>query len=167
MVSTLLYEARMEDVMKELWSRLGPMVLAASVKDVLADHAIGTDTQLAWQARLTALKSRHCEGVVAAGDNYRALGARAGFRATSVAKARQAYLTALFRARSDGSLASVLITAERFAALGDREVVEQCIRVAQKVAAQSRDPYAQEHLRAFTERWAASAQGIDDRELTP
>jgi hypothetical protein len=192
----------MEDVMKELWSSrwlclfipaivstLGPMVLAASVKDVLADHAIGTDTQLAWQARLlkveqamargdfagaealwretyaAALKSRHWEGVVAAGDTYRALGARAGFRATSVA--RQAYLIALFRARSEGSLAGVLIIAERFAALGDREVVEQCIRVAQKVAAQSRDPYAQEHLRAFTERWAASAQGIDDRELTP
>ena len=190
--------------MKELWSSrwlclfipaivstLGPMVLAASVKDVLADHAIGTDTQLAWQARLlkveqamargdfagaealwretyaAALKSRHWEGVVAAGDTYRALGARAGFRATSVAKARQAYLTALFRARSEGSLAGVLITAERFAELGDREVVEQCIRMARKVAAESRDPYAQEHLRAFTERWAASAQGIEDRELTP
>jgi len=204
MVSALRYEARMEDVMKEVWSSrwlclfipaivstLGPMVLAASVKDVLADHAIGTDTQLAWQARLlkveqamargdftgaealwreayaAALKSRHWEGVIAAGDTYRALGARAGFRATSVAKARQAYLTALFRARSEGSLAGVLITAERFAELGDREVVEQCIRMAQKVAAQSRDPYAQEHLRAFTERWAASAQGIEDQELTP
>jgi len=84
-----------------------------------------------------------------------------------VAKARQAYLSALFRARSEGSLAGVLITAERFAELGDRDVVEQCIRVARKVAAQSRDPYAEEHLRAFTERWAASAQEIDGRGLTP
>lgn len=189
--------------MKELWSSrwlclflpaivstLGPMLMAASVKDVLADHAIGTEAQLAWQGRLlkveqamavgnyvtaellwreayaAALKSRHWEGVVAAGDTYRALGARAGFRGAAVAKARQAYLTALFRARGEGSLAGVLITAERFAELGDREVVEQCIRVARKVAARSRDPYAEEHLRAFTERWAASAQGIDNRELT-
>ena len=49
--------------------------------------------------------------------------------------------------------------------LGDGEVVEQCIRVARQVAAQSRDPYAEEHLRAFTERWAASAQ--NDPSLTP
>jgi hypothetical protein len=190
--------------MKDLWSSrwlclfipaivstLGPMVLAATVKDVLADHAIGSEAQLAWQARLlrveqamadgdyvraellwrdayaAALKSRHWEGMVAVADTYRALGARAGFPAPAVAKARQAYLTALFRARSEGSLAGVLITADRFAELGDREVVEQCIRVAKKVAAQSRDPYAAEHLRAFIERWAASAQGIQHEGLTP
>ena len=190
--------------MKELWSSrwlclflpamvstLGPILIAASVRDVLADHAVEPDAQLGWQGRLlkveqamaagdfakaellwreayaAALKSRHWHGVVAAGDTYRALGARAGFPAAAVAKARQAYLTALFRARSEGTLAGVLITAERFAELGDREVVEQCIRVARKVAAQSRDPYATEHLRAFTERWAASARGIDTRELTP
>jgi hypothetical protein len=194
----------MEEAMKDLWSSrwlclfipaivstLGPMVLAATVKDVLADHAIGSEAQLAWQARLlrveqamadgdyvraellwrdayaAALKSRHWEGMVAVADTYRALGARAGFPAPAVAKARQAYLTALFRARSEGSLAGVLITADRFAELGDREVVEQCIRVAKKVAAQSRDPYAAEHLRAFIERWAASAQGIQHEGLTP
>jgi hypothetical protein len=194
----------MEDVMKELWSSrwlcllipaivstLGPVLLMATVRDAGADHAIGAETQLAWQARLlkveqamargdfaaaetlwreayaAALRSRHWEGMIAAGDTYRALGARAGFREASVAKARQAYLSALFRARSEGSLAGVLITAERFAELGDREVVEECIRVARQVAAQSRDPYAEEHLRAFTERWAASAQAIDGRGLTP
>jgi hypothetical protein len=73
----------------------------------------------------------------------------------------------LFRARSEGSLAGVLITADRFAELGDREVVAQCIRVAQRVVAQSRDPYAAEHLRAFTERWAASAEGIETGDRTP
>jgi hypothetical protein len=172
-------------------STLGPVLLMATVRDAGADHAIRAETQLAWQARLlqveqamargdfaaaetlwreayaAALRSRHWEGMIAAGDTYRALGARAGFREASVAKARQAYLSALFRARSEGSLAGVLITAERFAELGDREVVEQCIRVARQVAAQSRDPYAEEHLRAFTERWAASAQAIDGRGLTP
>ena len=51
--------------MKDLWSSrwlclflpaivstLGPMVLAATVKDVLADQAIGSEAQLSWQARL-------------------------------------------------------------------------------------------------------------------
>jgi len=193
-------EAAMKDLSSSRWlcislpaiaSTLGLMLLAATVLDVLADHAIGTEAQIAWQARLlevdealarsdlaaaerqwreayaAALKSRHWQGMVAVGDTYRVLGARAGFRAASVAKARQAYLTALFRARGEASLEGVLRAAERFAELGDREVVEQCIRVARQVAAQSRDPQAKEYVRAFTERWAADAQGSDHRGLTP
>jgi hypothetical protein len=55
----------MEEVMKELWSSrwlclmipaivstLGPALLLATVRDVVADHAVGTEAQLAWQARL-------------------------------------------------------------------------------------------------------------------
>ena len=164
--------------------------LVANVIDGFADHAIGTGTQIAWQAQLlkveealargdlataerqwreayaAALKSQHWQGMVATGDTYRVLGAQAGFRAASVAKARQAYLTALFRARSEGSVEGVLRTAERFAELGDRGVVERCIRVAQRVTEQSRDPQAGEYVRAFTERWAADAR-IDQRGLTP
>ena len=194
----------MEAVMMELWSSrwigfslpaiastLGPMLLAASVLDGFADHAIGTEIQIAWQAQLlkveealargdlaaaerqwreayaAALKSRHWQGMVATADTYRVLGSRAGFRGAAVAKARQAYLTALFRARSEESIEGVLLTAERFAELGDREVVEHCIRVARWVAAQSPDPQTKEHVRAFTERWAANAQGIDQRGLIP
>jgi hypothetical protein len=194
----------MEAVMKDLWSSrwlcwslpaivstLGLMPLVATVPTVLADHAIPTDTGIAWQVRLlevdeamargdlvtaerqwreayaAALKSRHWQGMVAAGDTYRALGARAGFRTTSTAKARQAYRTALFRARAEGSVEGVLRTAERFAELGDRDVVEQCIQVARRVAAQSPDPQAMELVRAFTERWAADARGSNNRGLTP
>jgi hypothetical protein len=171
-------------------STLGLMLLVANVIDGFADHAIGTGTQIAWQAQLlkveealargdfataerqwreayaAALKSRHWQGMVATGDTYRVLGAQAGFRAASVAKARQAYLTALFRAQSEGSVEGLLRTAERFAELGDRGVVERCIRVAQRVTEQSRDPQAGEYVRAFTERWAADAR-IDQRGLTP
>ena len=70
------------------------------------------------------------------------------------------------RARSEGSVEGVLRTAERFAELGDRGAVERCIRVAQRVTEQSRDPQAPEYVRAFTERWAADAR-IDQRGLTP
>ena len=204
MVSALPYMVRMEAVMNDLWSSrwlcwslpaivstLGLIPIVATVPTVVADHAIGTDVQIRWQARLlaveeamargdlltaerlwreayvAALKSRHWQGMVATGDTYRALGARAGFGAASVAKARQAYLTALFRARAEGSVEGVLRTAERFADLGDRDVVEQCIHVARRVAARSPDPQAKEYVRAFTERWAADAQESNYRGLTP
>ena len=114
---------------------------------------------LLWRdAHAAALRSRHWEGMVAVADTYRALGAQADFLAASLAKARQTYLRALLRARREGSLAGVLIVADRFAELGDREVVERCIRVARRVAAHSRDPYADEHLRAFADRLADGVQ---------
>jgi len=109
---------------------------------------------LLWRdAHAAALRSRHWEGMVAVADTYRALGAQADFLAASLAKARQTYLRALLRARREGSL-----VADRFAELGDREVVERCMRVARRVAAHSRDPYADEHLRAFADRLADGVQ---------
>jgi len=114
---------------------------------------------LLWRdAHAAALRSRHWEGMVAVADTYRALGAQADFLAASLAKARQTYLRALLRARREGSLAGVLIVADRFAELGDREAIERCMRVARRVAAQSRDPYAEEHLRAFADRLADGVQ---------
>jgi len=114
---------------------------------------------LLWRdAHAAALRSRHWEGMVAVADTYRALGAQADFLAASLAKARQTYLRALLRARREGSLAGVLIVADRFAELGDREVVERCMRVARRVAAHSRDLYADEHLRAFADRLADGVQ---------
>ena len=170
---------------------LGLTLFAATVADVFGDHALGTEPQLAWRTHLlrvadalaqgdlanaelvwreayaAGLKSRHWEGMVAVGDAYRVLGARAGFRKASEAKARQTYLTALFRARTEGSVEGVLRVAERFAELGDREVVEQCIRVAWSVTAQTKGPHAEERVRAFTERWAANALEPDQLGSTP
>lgn len=172
-------------------SMLGLMLLVVMVVEVFGDHGLGTEAQLAWKLHLhkvdaalarndladalmlwreayaAALKTRHWEGMVATGDAYRRLGERAGFRKASETKAREAYLAALFRARNEGSLEGVLRAADRFAELGDREVVEQCIRVAQSVAARTRDPRAEERLRAFTERWAASALEVDLLGPTP
>jgi hypothetical protein len=105
--------------------------------------------------------------MVATGDAYRRLGERANFRKVSDAKAREAYLTALFRARSEGSLDGVLRAAERFADLGDHAVVEQCLGVARSVAARSRDPRAEERVRNFTERWAARTREADQLRFIP
>jgi len=170
---------------------LGLMVLVVTVVDVFADHALGTEAQIAWKARLqrvddalarndladaemlwreayaAALKSRHWEGMVAVGDVYRRLGERAGFHKTSDAKARETYLAALFRARSQESLEGVLRAAQGFADLGDHDIVEQCIRVARGVAARSRDPRAEDRVRIFAERWAARALEADHLGFVP
>ena len=86
-----------------LAAMLGLMLFVVTVVDTFADHALGTEAQIAWKARLrrvddalarndlagaemlwreayaAALKSRHWEGMVAVGDVYRRLGERAGF----------------------------------------------------------------------------------------
>jgi hypothetical protein len=168
------------------------MVVAVMAMDLFADHALGTDAQLAWRAQLkkvdaalanndgsaaelashetyaAALKSRHWEGMVAVGDAYRQVGDASGFHHAHAAraKARQSYLTALFRARGEGSVDGVLRVAERFAELGDRDVVEQCIRVAWTLAAQAKDPLAQQSVRAFTERWEARALEAEPLNFT-
>ena len=170
---------------------LGLMVLVVTVVNVFADHALGTEAQIAWRARLqrvddalarndlagaemlwreayaAALKSRHWEGMVAVGDVYRRLGERAGFHKTADAKARETYLAALFRARSQESLEGVLRAAQGFADLGDHGIVEQCIRVARSVAARSRDPRAEDRVRIFAERWAARALEADHLGFVP
>src|SRR4029453_14957634 len=161
-------------------------ILALLGVEFLADHVLGADPDVAWQVQLgrvdaalggteslwgdayvAAIKSRHWEGMVAAGDTYRRLGELGGFRKISDAKAREAYLAALFRARNRGSLEGVLRAAQGFAELGDQAVVEQCIRVARSVAARSWNPRAEERVRIFAERWDARAREADHLGLMP
>jgi hypothetical protein len=172
-------------------SMLAVTILALLGVEFLADHVSGADQDVAWQAQLArvetalarndlagaellwgeayvaAIKSRHWEGMVAAGDIYRRLGELGGFRKVSDAKAREAYLAALIRARNRGSLEGVLRAAQGFAELGDQEVVEQCIRVARSVAARSWNPRADERVRLFAERWDARAREADHLGLMP
>lgn len=172
-------------------SALGLWLLLATAGDgASVRHALGTEAQIAWEAQIkrvddalarndvaaaetawreaytAALKSRRWEGMLAAGDAYRRLAARTDFRKAS-AKAREAYLTALFRARAEGSLDGVLRVAERFADLGDHDVVEQCLGVARSLAARSKDPRAEERVRAFAERWAARAREAEQQGFIP
>jgi len=102
-----------------------------------------------------ALASRRWEGMVAAGDAYRRIGEATGLHKSFQAKAREAYLAALFRARQQSALDGVLRAAEAFVTLGDIEVVTQCVRIAKLLAAQ--DPEKQADVRAFTARLADPA----------
>ncbi len=54
-------------------------------------------------------------------------------------QARQAYLAALFRARASASLDGVMRATEAFATLGDRDVVEEGLRIAESLAKRSTD----------------------------
>jgi hypothetical protein len=68
------------------------------------------------------------------------------------AKARQAYLITLFRARNDGSPDGILRAAEAFAALGDWEVADYCRRIAEQLTARSEGIDADARLRASPAR---------------
>jgi len=131
----------------------------------LAERNVGA-AELAWhEAFVAALRSRHWKGLLEVGDVYLRIGELARARKASEAKARQLYLAALFRARQQGSVEGVLRTAEAFAALGDREVVDQCLRIAEGLAAQARDAQARALVRAFAER--LTARSVEAKSLEP
>jgi len=110
-------------------------------------------------AYAAALRSPRWDGLVDVGTAYLRIGEAAPTRKPSEARARQLYLAALFRARQQDSLDGVLRATEAFAALGDREVVEQGLRVAEAMAARPPDPEGRERVRAAAERLAARPVG--------
>ncbi len=128
---------------------------AASIQqmdEALARRDIG-GAERAWHAAyFAALRSRRWEGRLAVGEAYLRIGGGAKGPQTAGAKARENYLAALFLARQQGSLDGVLRVAEAFAALGDREVVDGCLRIADRLALAGGDPRAPARVRAFREQ---------------
>ena len=106
------------------------------------------------QAHLAALGSRRWEGMVAVGDASRRIGQAIGAARVYDARARQAYLVALFRARHTRSLEGVLRVADAFSALGDIEVVAQCLHLARGLLARSPDDTAQARVTALEQQLA-------------
>lgn len=90
-----------------------------------------------------ARQSRSWRALVDAADAYRRIAAASTLQApAATSRAREIYLAALTRARAERSVEGVLRAAEGFAALGDREVAEQALHVAAKLAARARDAAA-------------------------
>lgn len=132
------------------------MIHIGHIEDALAKRDLG-GTERHWRdAYAGALASRRWEGMIEVGDTARRIGEVTGNRATADARARRTYLAALLRAREQKSLDGVLRAAEAFSALGDREVVAQCLRIAERLAAQSRDPQARERVSTLSERLATN-----------
>ena len=122
--------------------------IAAMDRAIAAGNA--TAAVRAWrEAYAAALDDPGWAGLLEVAAACRRIGTIAGFAKTSDARARETYWTALFRARRQGSLNGVLQAAEAFGALGDRGMVEQCIHVAERLAALNGDGNATQHVRAL------------------
>ena len=131
-----------------------------AVNAALAQMDVAAAERVWQEAYLAALGSWRWDGVLEVGRAYLRIGKAAGRGETSIARARNLYLAALFRAREQRSLEGLLRTAEAFAQLGDRGVVEQCFQIATSVAAETRDPHAPARIRA----WAIQ---LGDPSLAP
>jgi hypothetical protein len=106
-------------------------------------------------AYVAAVASRRWDSMAAVGDAYLRLGAATYQERVNRAKARQAYLTAFFRARGEQSMDGVLRVTEAFADLGDRAVAVQCLKTAEALAAKSKTPGARDRVAGYAERYAA------------
>ena len=99
-----------------------------------------------------ALDSRSWDSMIAVGDAFMKIGRAAGTPWGARMNAREAYLTALIRARRDRSVDGALRSAEAFAGLGDRAIVEQSLYIAAQLAAG--DESAQRRVGDARLRWA-------------
>ena len=120
-VDTLLNPSRAEPA--EAWK----LRLAA------VDHALangdGAAAVRAWRdAYAAARSSRRWEAMIELGDAAVRIGE------DGQPRARRAYLTALGRARRDGSVDGVLRPARGFETLGDHDVAAQCREIAGQLA---------------------------------
>ena len=109
--------------------------------------------RILYDAYGAALESRSWESMIAVGDAFMTAGRAPGSAAGARMNARQAYLTALIRARRDRSVEGALRSAEAFRQLADPDVVEQCLHIAGLLAAG--DDAAQERVREARTQWAA------------
>jgi hypothetical protein len=110
-------------------------------------------------AYAAALESRTWEGMIDVGDAFMAIGRAAGTPSGARRNARDAYMVALIRARREGSIDGVLRSTEAFAQIDERVVVEQCLVIADRLAAG--DEQAQRRVREARQRWAGRSTATD------
>jgi hypothetical protein len=120
--------------------------------DALARGDFSTATTASHKADLAALASPSWEGFLAVGDGALRLGEARGTRSAMEPQARRSYLSALVRARSARSLEGTLRVTDAFARLGDRDMVEQGVRIARGLA--RGDDEATHRVEEFVQRWA-------------
>lgn len=102
-----------------------------------------------------AVLARPCwEGFLAVGDGALRLGEAGQGRRALELEARRAYLSAMVRAHNARSLEGTLRVTDAFARLGDRDMVEQGVRIARELA--GRDEMAMGRVDEFVQRWAGA-----------
>jgi len=100
-----------------------------------------------------ALQSRRWQAMIAVGDAFMVVGRAPGNAVGARIDARQAYLTALIRARRARSVEGALRSAEAFERLGERDAVDQCLNIAGMLA--EGNETAQQRVREARQRWMA------------
>ena len=119
---------------------LGPWTAHIQAMDqAVVEDAPGESVRARRQAYSAALSHPGWLGLLAVAAASLRLGVFPGLARGAVARARETYWIAFFRARQQHSLTGVLHAAEAFSALGDRATVEQCLRVAEGLATRSGD----------------------------
>ena len=117
---------------------------------------------LSWRhAYAAALDQPGWRGLVDVAGAALRIGTIPGFKKAAESRARESYWTALFRARRQGSLNGVLDTAEAFGTLGDRVMVEQCIRIAERLAVLTGDTEAADRVRVLAADLAQRYMEVD------
>jgi hypothetical protein len=132
-------------------------VHAGKANAALEADDLGTATYHWREAYVAAVASRRWQGMVEVGDLHRRIGARGGFSGAAAARARECYLTALLRARAEGSIDGVLQATDAFLEIGDDAVVSQGLQIARAVATRDPDPRARERVAMLEARAARSA----------
>jgi len=100
-----------------------------------------------------ALQSRRWQAMIAVGDAFMVVDRAPGNPAGARIDARQAYLTALIRARRARSVEGALRSAEALERLGERDAVDQCLNIAGLLA--EGNETAQQRVREARQRWMA------------
>lgn len=125
-----------------------------AAKVALADGDINL-ALVAWhEGHSAALRSRTWRGVLEVGEAYLRIAEAGSFRASAKPLARQIFLYALILARAQRSAEGALRVASAFDGLGDREVVEQCVKIAEDLARRHGDSMALQEVAATRARLA-------------
>jgi len=123
-----------------------------SVETELASGHVDAAVRAWHDAYGAALGSRSWESMIALGDAFMKIGRAAGTPGGAHMNAREAYLTALIRARRNHSVDGALRSAEAFDGLGDQAIVDQSLYIAAQLAVG--DEGAQQRVREARLRWA-------------
>jgi len=108
----------------------------------------------AWHDAYRSLRrTRDWQGMAALGDTALGIAGASGARQPWEGDARQAYLGALFRARAEASLDGVLRATDAFATLGDRDVAEEGLRIAESIALRTGTAEARDRMLAYRARF--------------
>ena len=132
---------------------LGPWTAHIEAMDQALESNDPGESIRAWrQAYSSALSHPGWLGLLTVANASLRLSAFPGLARDAVARARETYWIAFFRARQQRSLNGVLHAAEAFGLLGDYSTVEQCMRVAEGLATSTGDTEQLDRVRLIGTR---------------